>query len=98
MGKSKRVVVLGYNCVCFYLLSIVVLEVLDISPTSEPLLFLILFSFITEHQHFHAIIIQRVTFTQVEHVELHSHVLGSIGNFEIEPLSMPISIDVILQY
>ena len=96
MTEGKRVVVLGDNSARSYLLSEVVPKVFDLSATSVPLHLTFFLSFLAEHKNLHPVIVQGITFAQVEHVEFHALAFCGVANLEIEPLSMPVSVDVVL--
>jgi hypothetical protein len=95
-GVSERecVVVSGEPNV---LLLVVVLEVGDICPKTMPAAILFLFGSRRKGQDPHSIIVQRVTFGEVENVELDCVALADVGYFEEVPLRVSICVDIILQ-
>jgi hypothetical protein len=95
-GVSKRegVVVSGEPNV---LLLVVVLKVGDVCPQSVPAAILLLFGSSRKGQDSHSIIVERVTFGEVENVELDCVALADVGYFEEVPLGVPVCVDIILQ-
>ena len=96
MTEGKRVVVLGDNSARPYLLSEVIPEVFDLRPTSVPLYLTFFLSLLAEHENLHSVVVQGIALAQVEHVEFHALAFCGVANLEIEPLSMPVSVDVVL--
>lgn len=94
MGEREGVVVSGEPNV---LLLVVVLEVCDVCPQTMPAAILLLFGSRRKGQDPHSIIVERVTFGEVENVELDCVSLADVGYFEEVPLRVPVSVDIILQ-
>ena len=76
----------------------VVWKVVDISADPVPSNLLLIASLQTRvAQHLHAVIVQRVWLGQVKYVELDCLALSNVAGSEEEPLSMSVSVDVVLQ-
>ena len=78
-------------------LLVTVLKVGDVCPQTVPATILLLFGSRRKSQDPHSIIVERVTFGEVEDVELDCVALANVCYFEEVPLSVPVSVDIILQ-
>ena len=76
---------------------IVVLVVSDVFSGAVPAELLLLKFLLWEGQNFHALVEETLGFHQVEHVKLHFLSLPRVLDTEVEPLSVALRIDVILE-
>ena len=83
-------------------LAVVVLEVAEVLATSAPALLLglelgLLLLSLGVDQHLHAVVVQTLRLDHVQHVELDLLALLDVGHPEVEPLSVTLGVDVVLQ-
>lgn len=75
-----------------------VLVVINVFSNSVPSYTIILFYFVREAQNFHTIIVQRVWFCKIYHIEPDTLSWLGIGYPEKVPLGISIRVDIILEY
>ena len=91
-GEGQRVVV------PFGVLDLMlILEIFDAPSISEPPFPVLLLLLQRKHAGHHAVIEQRIRLPHVDDVQLHSHVFRRVCDPEVEPLSVALGINVILQ-
>ena len=76
---------------------IVVLVIRDVFPAAVPAELLLLKFLLRVCQDFHALVEETLRFHEVEHVKLHFLSLPRVLDTEVEPLCVPLRIDVILE-
>ena len=72
--------------------------VIDVFTSPVPADTLLVLQLIGEAQDLHSIIVKRVWLGQVQHVELDCFSFPCVAHSEEVPLSVPIGIDIVLQY
>jgi hypothetical protein len=78
-------------------LSVIILVIGYSFSCSEPSLVCLFFVLLGKNQKFHAVIIQRIRFVQVDHIKFDCPVFSCISNLEKEPLSMTVCVNVVLK-
>lgn len=76
---------------------IVVHVIIDVFADTVPANAILLLDFLREGKDLHSVVVERIWFHQIQHVELHSHTLCGIANSKKVPLRVPVGVYVILQ-
>jgi len=95
-SESKCIIV---SCVSSQVCSVPlksILMIVNCLTHSVPSHVLTLFPFITETQHFHSVVVQRIWFGHINHIEFDFLPCSSISNSEEIPLCMAVCINIVL--
>ena len=102
MREGECVVAPLQETVATAFLPVVILEITQVFATSRPaflfgLSLLLLLSLFRVEQHFHAIVVETLAFDHVKHVEFDFLPLLNIRHPEVEPLRVPLGVNVVLE-
>jgi hypothetical protein len=75
----------------------IIFIIINLFPDSMPTNVLFLFLLLRETQYFHTVVVKRIRFSQVDYIESVFLPLFEIMNSIEKPLSVTISVDIILQ-
>ena len=75
----------------------VILKVGYIRASSVPLSFILLIFLLRKAKYFHSIVVKRITFCKIETIKFDRFVCSSVLNSKEKPLSVTVSVDVILK-
>jgi hypothetical protein len=96
--KSQRIIFLVRETITVDLIANVVLVVADLSAYAMPAKLVLFSQVVAVGEHAHSLIVKTVRLGQVYNIEPDFVAFPRVRHFEEKPLSMAISVDVVLQH